>query len=642
MTPDINKCSDLHIAIFLYSRGFSTHKIGEIFGVSANVIIRHFRKSNIQLRNPGRISKKLNFDLIKNDYINDKMPIRKIAHKYGVSSSVIRKILSKNGIKLVGNRGLQSVHIDKDKLYDLYVVQHNSIQQCAAYFHVHSTTIKRKLDEMKIDVHKSDYHDINTRVTNEQLLDLYVNQHKTIRQCAKVFKVSRATLRKKLNEMGIKVRPKGHGIDISTTSQEIIIDLYWNKRFTINAISEYLDISPYLVRRELIKSERGTRSSSDKMRLFYGTESISDDQLIYLHDILGWTCYKIARYFNREESFVSHRFQSINKRARKPIGKYNHRWKGGITAIDDHIRRCNQYIKWRKGRFAKNDYFSQISNGRGTLNCHHIYPFRVILQSSMTKHKPLLDEYKRLAMANDDRFFDLENGLVITDEEHNKIERGKLENAHPWWKIWRAYPDFAIKQNNLDSSDFQLFDNNGQLSPNEYTIQISTAKEIRQIIRYEHYLGTVPGSKLILVAKRGGVIIGIATFGTGTNKHIAKDTWELTRLCIPFYVVKPFACEFLHKCCEYIKNQCPQIKKLIAFADSSVGHNGGVYRMAKWDKAGKTQPSYAYFDPTTFKLRHKASCRRIKGVDKTERELAQERGWIRIPLGHKYRYTLIL
>ncbi len=170
----------------------------------------------------------------------------------------------------------------------------------------------------------------------------------------------------------------------------------------------------------------------------------------------------------------------------------------------------------------------------------------------------------------------------------------------------------------------------------------ATAKEIRQTIRYEHYLGTIPGSKLILMAKKDNVIIGIATFGIGTNKYISKNTWELTRLCIPFYVVRPFACDFLDQCCQYIKNNCPQIKELISFADPSVGHNGGVYRMAGWQKAGKTQPSYAYFDPTTFQLKHKASCRRIKGVDKTERELAQERGWIRIPLSHKYRYTLTL
>jgi hypothetical protein len=64
--------------------------------------------------------------------------------------------------------------------------------------------------------------------------------------------------------------------------------------------------------------------------------------------------------------------------------------------------------------------------------------------------------------------------------------------------------------------------------------------------------------------------------------------------------------------------------------------------MAKWTKAGRTQSSYAYFDPTTLQLRHKASCRRIKGVDKTERELSEERGLIRIPLSHKYRYTFTL
>ena len=61
--------------------------------------------------------------------------------------------------------------------------------------------------------------------------------------------------------------------------------------------------------------------------------------------------------------------------------------------------------------------------------------------------------------------------------------------------------------------------------------------------------------------------------------------------------------------------------------------------MAGWNKDGKTNPSYCYFDPSINQLKHKSYCRRIKGVDKTEKQLAEERGLIRLDLSPLRRYT---
>jgi len=584
------KLFDIEKAINFYNSGLSTHQIGEIFGVNTQTIINRFKEVNKCLRSRGRKPNNISKNLIKNDYINNQLSVKQIAEKYSISTS----------------------------------------------------TVYKKLNSCNIRCSKIGRKKFATYVDENKLRDLYLNQEKTIQQCAQYFNVGKSIIRRQLMEMGIKTRSGGYANLIRDVDNEEIADLYWNHNLSMNQISNRIGRSRGLVKSRLMNANQDIRSRAEGTKLWNETNGISNQDIIYFHDILKWSCAKISEYFNKSRSFVSKRFESLGKEARKPIGQYNSSWKGGVTAVCDSVRRCNKYLQWRESCFTKNNYFSQISNLRGTLNCHHVYPLHIILQSSITQHKPLPDEYRDLAIVHDQRFYDDDNGLVISKEEHDKIELGRLNQAHPWWKIWRAYPDFAINSTNLTTEDFQLCNDRGQIQPVGYTLQVSTAKEIRQIIRYEHYLGTLPGSKLILVAKMGNIIIGIATFGTGTNKHIAQNTWELTRLCIPFYVVRPFACEFLDQCCTCIKNYHPQIKKLIAFADSSVGHNGGVYRMAGWQKAGKTQPSYAYFDPTIFKLRHKAACRRIKGIDKAERELAQERGWIRIPLGHKYRYTLTM
>lgn len=480
------------------------------------------------------------------------------------------------------------------------------------------------------------------QIDETKLLFLYLDEERTIEECARILTTSQSVVYRRLKKLKVETRPRDGGL-IRDITDDQVVDLYWGKELSISETARQLNRSEGFVRKRLHKSGKGMRTVTKGARLWRKSDEITNEQLIYLHDTLDWSCRKISSHFNKSEEFVRQRFMVIGKPRRKNTGCYNGSWKGGVTDIRNAIRSGTASSQWRNDAFARQRYRSEISGEQiRELNCHHIYPFHVILKSSITQHSPLPDEYRNLAIINDARFYDQSNGLVVSKEEHDKIEFGKLEYSNPWWKIWRPYPDFATEKSGLSDCDFELFDEEGQIGSSGYTIKVSEAKDVRQTIRYEHYLGTIPRSKLILTAKRGSITIGVATFGVGTNKHISPDTWELTRLCIPFYVIKPFACEFLNECCEFVKNHYPQIKRIIAFADSSVGHNGGIYRMAGWRKAGKTQSSYAYFDPTTFRLRHKAACRRIKGVDKTERELAQERGWIRVPLDHKYRYTLEL
>ena len=477
-------------------------------------------------------------------------------------------------------------------------------------------------------------------IDEDKMIDLYVNQELTAKACALSLGVSQSALIRRLKKNGITIRPPTRRL-IEDIDDKQVVFLYWDQGLSVSETANSLGRSCKLVKDRLKKSGRGLRTWSEGSRLWRGSDHITDEQLIYLYDVCGWSCEKISAHFNKSSQFTRHRFIAIGKKRRKNTGKNNGSWKGGITDIRNAIRSCAASLDWRKDAFIREGYKSNISGMTGQLNCHHIYPFHIILRSSITKHSPLSDEYRSLAIIGDDRFYDDDNSLVISKEEHDRIESSP-DNSHPWWKIWRPYPSFAVDHSSFDTKDFESFEEDGQIYPVNYNIEPASIKEIKPIVRYEHYLGTLASSKLKLVAKRGNVIIGIATFGLGSNRNIAAHTWELTRLCIPFYVVRPFACEFLKQCCTYIRTNHSDVRQLIAFADSSVGHNGGVYRMANWNKAGRTPPGYAYFDPATLQLKHKATCRRIKGVDKTERELSEERGFIRIPLGHKYRYTFTL
>lgn len=470
---------------------------------------------------------------------------------------------------------------------------------------------------------------------DEQLLrSLYCDEMKSAKECAHIFGVSDNVIRRRLIALGITIRTtKFYNCDKSVNDDQII-DLYWGQKLSISETASRLGKSSNFIKQRLKKSGAGTRSVSEGSRLWRESDEISDEQLINLYNNCGWSCEKISSYFNKSEEFVRQRFRRINKKRRRNTGKYNGSWKGGTTPISVIVRSGGRTLEWRKRVFKQYGWKSAISGIRANI-CHHIYPFHTILKSSVTKHRPLDgSEYFHIGILNDQRFYDDDNGLPLTDEEHDRIESSNTY-AHPWWKIWSAYPDFALSRSKMN---FSTFDDNGQILATNYEIHADTSDSIKQIIRYEHYLGTVPKSTIILTAKRMGIVIGIATFGKGANKNIRKDALELTRLCIPFYVKHPFGCEFISRCCGYIKNNYLGINRLISYADSSVGHNGGIYRIAGWTKAGHTPESYAYFDQKNSQLRHKSCCRRIKGVDKTEKQLAGEKLMVKIPLGTKYKY----
>ncbi len=319
------------------------------------------------------------------------------------------------------------------------------------------------------------------------------------------------------------------------------------------------------------------------------------------------------------------------------IGENCYNWQGGISDKNDIIRHSLLYKQWHNYNLDRSDNKDEVTELKEQLNVHHIYPLRIILKSSLTKHICLPNEYKNIAIMNDQRFYDLNNGLVLNVENHKLIEQNPRD-CHPWWRIWKCFPDFAIKKSKISEEQFLIFNENGQIDPQNNTIIKSDKNDVKQIIRYEHYLGTVPASQLILTAQKNGIIVGVATFGR-PNRHMRKDTWELTRLCVPHYVVRPFTIKFLDMCIQYIRETHKDIENILSYSDTSVGHDGAVYRMSGFKNCGYTKSSYAYFDLDNYILRHKSFCRRIKGVNKTEKEIAIERNLIKIPLTPKKRWN---
>jgi len=96
-----------------------------------------------------------------------------------------------------------------------------------------------------------------------------------------------------------------------------------------------------------------------------------------------------------------HRKNISNSKIGKRTGKDNNMWKGGVTELNDKIRKSAIYNKWRIAVYKK-DYYTcqQCGYNKGYIAAHHIYPFSIY------------PEYR----------FEVKNGTTLCKSCHPHIE----------------------------------------------------------------------------------------------------------------------------------------------------------------------------------------------------------------------------
>jgi Zn-dependent oligopeptidase len=93
-------------------------------------------------------------------------------------------------------------------------------------------------------------------------------------------------------------------------------------------------------------------------------------------------------------------------------GKDSPFWTGGENPLYTQIRKTNEYKKWRKSIYERDDYVCQKCGNKGDINSHHIKSFIVIFKEN--KIETLEDAIKC------DEFWDLNNGITLCKECHKK------------------------------------------------------------------------------------------------------------------------------------------------------------------------------------------------------------------------------
>lgn len=145
---------------------------------------------------------------------------------------------------------------------------------------------------------------------------------------------------------------------------------------------------------------------------------IAYKQKLSFYTLICEYCGKEYRVYKKKNTF-SHggnprKYCSRECANRARIGKYikdkSPNWLGGLTTLQDLIRKSIDYIRAREQCFKRDGYKSIISGKNGKLEHHHLIPISILIKEfNLTKdnwrnYKPIL--------------FNLNNLVTLTKSEH--------------------------------------------------------------------------------------------------------------------------------------------------------------------------------------------------------------------------------
>jgi hypothetical protein len=101
-------------------------------------------------------------------------------------------------------------------------------------------------------------------------------------------------------------------------------------------------------------------------------------------------------------------------------GEQHPNWKGGTSTINKLIRECEEYNRWRKDIFKRDNYKCRLCESKNIIEVHHIFPLYKIIEQY--KIKSLIDAYNCKVL------WERKNGVVLCKKCHNHTKGGRFKN----------------------------------------------------------------------------------------------------------------------------------------------------------------------------------------------------------------------
>jgi len=195
---------------FYINQKLTLKEIGKIFTVSSATVSKWLVNLNIVIRNRPRIKNIITKKEIEELYVIQKLSMNYISKELKISISSVRCILKRNNIPIRYNKYLLKDILDKKQLIELYTIKKLTIKE-----------ICNTINSCKSHVSKSlKYHNIPTRSgseaqihaikkpTKDKLIELYATQKLTIEETAKICNVCTSTVFGWLRFYSIHIRSR--------------------------------------------------------------------------------------------------------------------------------------------------------------------------------------------------------------------------------------------------------------------------------------------------------------------------------------------------------------------------------------------------------------------------------------------------
>jgi hypothetical protein len=133
----------------------------------------------------------------------------------------------------------------------------------------------------------------------------------------------------------------------------------------------------------------------------------------------------------------------------------------------------------------------------------------------------------------------------------------------------------------------------------------------------------------VFLLREHGETVAAAVFTAPVNRYFGKGAVELARLVRTPECTTPMT-SLLSHCARWLK-QNTELLFMIAYADQTVGHHGGVYQAASFDYVAESKGSTQW--------RHAETGRIVSGRSFDQSGDAYKQGFERMRTGKKYLYV---
>ncbi len=198
----------------------------------------------------------------------------------------------------------------------------------------------------------------------------------------------------------------------------------------------------------------------------------------------------------------------------------------------------------------------------------------------------------------------------------NSIGKSSVQVANP-------APIEIEKFNNIQAKK-EKFINDEKFNKEDVKIKEITFKEASKFIKEGHYSHTMPVTNLFLGFSYKSELNCVIVFGTGACYRLRDslpnhNVLELVRLFSLDNAPKNMESYCISQSIKYIKQNKPEIKILVSFADPSQGHVGYVYQATNWFYTGLTlQAGNAIYEVNGIRIHPRTLLKKYNTTNKKE------------------------